>query len=473
MLSEWLLLKIELAIAVLNEWRLRIFNALASISLHLARLILQLLKRTVSLIKNWLKEHKVDDWLKTILHGAYLSVFESLYVVLYILHFSTAFLNLVNYFTEQNNKNLVEITKFFFACFKMFISVLMLTFMLAMIAHGVVPIGLLAYQHIKALFFIYSYCGFAINFITLGFSFYKYKTCGDKPDQIWLKNHYTNNAKKHFEILLVALPVMITLTLISLGLVTGPWLWVIVGIASVLLLIDMAKSIYYHVNRPKVPEPKMGALEQKNSFIDMSTKDYYYRKCRSGRLKTDNIESNRIYLLKEIIVKIFLLKTKLNSCSSSRISFFSERSKIQKKIEGLKQAASHLLVDNFLENERLYDDLVKTLQKDYQNLSENDKTLIKKNQIENLINKHKERFSKETIFDELLYARDRIKEKFKKNDLIYSQAFRQSFFRKKGDCEDIFDACKVFSELQKKTDESSSLESRLSIEKPDISLVMR
>src|SRR5436190_3154243 len=259
MFSEWLLLKIELSIAILNELRLRMFNAL-TVSIALARLILQLLKRTIGIIKNWLKETRIEDWFKAILHGSFLIVFEGLYIFLYALHFFRAFLTLVDFFTDQDNKNLVEIYKFLYAGSKVMISILMLAFLVVMIAHGFAPLSMIAYEHIKILFRVYTFSKFALNFITLSFSFYQLKTCDNNPEHDWLKAQYKANFKKHVEILLVGGLITLTLTLMSLGLVSGPWLWVMIVAASILLLFDMAKAIYYHINSCKIPEPELEKL---------------------------------------------------------------------------------------------------------------------------------------------------------------------------------------------------------------------
>ncbi|MEN9916778.1 MAG: hypothetical protein RLY40_710, partial [Pseudomonadota bacterium] len=354
---EWFLLEIDAYITALNKLRRQIFNACTAVSISLARLLLLLLKRTVCIVKNWLKENKVDEWLKTVLHGMYLTVFEDLYVFLYVLHFFRAFLTLVDFFSDQDNKNLVEVYKFLYALFKVFISVLMLTFMLILMAHGLAPLVTLSYQAIKILFRTYTFSKFGISIITLGFSYYQLKACNKDPDHEWLKANYRANLKKHVEILTVAIPITVLLTLISCGIVTGPWFWVVLGLASLFLLFDMAKAIYYHRNGCKLPEPEVAKLTQQNPFLDVSINDYYYKKCRRGRLEIDNIENNRIYLLKEIVVKIRLLQAKLANNSASRFGFFSERSKLEKKIEGLKQVASHLLMDDYQKNEILRDNI--------------------------------------------------------------------------------------------------------------------
>ncbi len=450
---EWFLLEIDAYIAALIKLQQRIFDAFAAISLALVRLFLLLLKRTVSIVKNWLKENEVNDWLKTVLHGAYFIVFEDLYLFLYVLHFFRAFLTLISYFADQDNKNLVEVTKLLYALFKIFISLLILAVMLVLMAHGIAPLATMSYQAIKILFRIYTFSRFAISVITLGFSYYQLKSCNKGPDHDWLKANYQGNIKKHFEILVVAIPITVLFTLVSLGIVTGPWFWIMLGLASLFLIFDMAKAIYYHINRCKIPEPEVGKLTQQNSFINVSINDYYYRKCRSGRLEIDNIESNRIYLLKEIIVKIKQLQVKLAHHSASRFGFFSERSKLEKKIEGLKQVASHLLMDDYQKNEILRENLVNALQKDYQSFiaTRNVRGLFHQEQIENLINEFKDHCSDGSIFDELLHARDRLKEKFSQKDMTHFQ----SFFKSIGDNKDIFYACEAFKELQQKANETA------------------
>lgn len=436
--SEWFLLKIDSYIAALNELRLRTFNVLTAISISLTRLILQLLKRTIGIVKNWLKESKIEEWLKTILHESYLNLLEGLYIFLYVLHFFRAFLTLVDYFSDRDNKNLVEVSKFLYACFKLFISILMLTFLVVMIAHGFAPLGMIAYAHIKTFFALYTFSKFVINIITLGFSCYQLKRYNNSPDHDWLKAHYKANRKKHFEILLVGGLITLLLTIVSFGLVTtGPWLWVMITAASIFLLIDMAKAIYYYINICYVQEPEVAKMPQQNSFIDFSINDYYYRKCRSGRLNVGDIETNRIYLLKEIIVKLIQIKIKLNECSCSRFSFFSEKEKLIEKIEGLKQFSALLLTDDYQKNEDLLKTISHDLHENYEEVKNEKKILIpmESNKVKNYL---------KNILNELPYTRDRFRDK----TISYSQKFRQSFFRRVGDCEDIEKACQAFSRMQ-------------------------
>lgn len=440
-LSEWFLLEFKLAelkayLALEKLRRLKrailfqlqeMYRSIASIALW--RLILLVLKRLGSMTKNWLKENKIDEWLKAILHGAYLGVFEGLYIFLYFLHFFRAFLTIIDYFSDQDNKNLVEVSKFLYAVFKVFISLLMLAFMMVALAHGVAFLGLALYYNIKIFFLIYSFSKLAISFFTLGFSFIHYKNANTALDQVWLKKQYENNLKKHREILIVAVPITLILSLLSLGLVSGPWFWVMVALASIFLIIDVVKAIYYYVKGSGVPEPAVAQLPQQNAFFDDANNNYYYRKCRTARLKNDDPEGNRIYLLKEIIVKILQLKRELKNCSSSRFNFFSEKPKIIEKIEGLKQLASTLLEDENENNTTLLNKVLNALQEDAAE-NKNDKTLISKEAIV-------------TIINEILYVRDRLGKKA----IISSQLFKQSGLKKIGACGDILQACLVHKKM--------------------------
>lgn len=441
-LNDWFLLEVEKyihqlqALLALSELRCLIgqfldqlqqmYLSIASISLW--RLILLVLKRLMGVIKAGLKYFLID------LPIPALEFF-------YILHFARAFLTLINFFEDTDNKNLVERTKFLYACFKIVISLLMLGFLIVLLVHGMAPLGLVAYAHLKNLFRAYTFSKFGISLLTLGFSYYKTKSYGDGAEHAWLLAQYQANVQKHMHILMLGTLITALLTLVSVfgfGLgVIG--LAVVIVLAGLLLIIDIAKAIYFYKNGCDVPEPKIGSLPQHNSLLDFSKSDYYYRKCRSGRLKLDDAEesseANRIYLLKEIVVKIIQLEAKLKN--SSKISFFSEKQKIQEKIEGLKQEGSLLLNDDYEENKSLFSKVIKALKEDYQQLNVNDKTLIPKKNLENLM------ISNEIAILNELHARGVIREE-KKVD--YSQPFRQSFFRKKGDCEDIRDACQLLKQ---------------------------
>ena len=445
-LNDWFLLEVEKyidqlqALLALSELRCligqfldplqQLYLSITSISLW--RLIFLVLKRLISVIKAGLKYFLID------LPIPVLEFF-------YVLHFARAFLTLINFFGDTENKNLVEGTKFLYACFKIVISLLMLGFLIVLFVHGMAPLGLVAYAHLKNLFRAYTFSKFGISLLTLGFSYYKTKSFGNGAEHAWLLGQYQANVQKHMHILTLGTLITALLTLVSIfgfGLgVIG--LAVVIVLAGLLLIIDIAKAIYFYKNGCDVPEPEIGSLPQHNSLLDFSKSDYYYRKCRVGRLKIDEAEesseANRIYLLKEIVVKIIQLEAKLKN-SSSRISFFSEKQKIQEKIEGLKQEGSLLLKGDGEENKLLPSKIIKALNEDYQQLKPNDKTLIPKKDLENLM------ISNAIAILNELHARGVIREEKK---VEYSQPFRQSFFRKKGDCEDIRDACQELLKQQK------------------------
>ncbi|MFZ0219326.1 MAG: hypothetical protein WAL30_03875 [Candidatus Aquirickettsiella sp.] len=442
-LNDWFLLQVEKYIAQLKAFlalkKLRLlfsqflcelkqmFTTIASISLW--RLILLVLKRIVSIIKTGFKYFLITVPVPAL-------------EFLYVLHFARAFLTLIDFFRDEDNKNLVEISKFLYACFKVFISLLMLIFLILLVIHGMAPLGLAAYGYIKTLFRVYTFSKFGISLLTLGFSYYKIRSYSNDAEHAWLQGHYQANVQKHTHILVLGTLITVLMTLVSVfGFGLGPiGLAVVIVLASLLLIVDIAKAIYFYKNACRVPEPFIGSLAQPNSFIDISTKDYYYRKCRTSRLKVDDLEANRIYLLKEIVIKILQLQTQLNNSTYARCYFFSEKPKIRKKIEGLKQVANILLTDEYEKNKKLLDDVSTALREDYENLNEN-KTLIPTT-IEFFL-------KKSAILDELPHARDRIS----KEDITNLQAFRQSFFRNKGDCEDISMAAQTLLQKIKETNE--------------------
>jgi hypothetical protein len=437
-LSEWFLLEVKKYIAqikaILKRFLLklrRIFEAITRISF--LRLLFLVLKRIISIIKSALRYF-------------FISLSISALEFLYVLHFARAYLRIINYFSEANNKNSAELIKLLLSIFKIFISLLMLSVLIVATAYGISPLLLLslpAYGVLKTCFRVYSGIKFAISLVTLIGSYYRREVAskrrGDNLEEAWLRAQYKDNYWKHVPMLVIGVSTTILLALLSFVGISGlgpiGFITVIV-LACSFLLIDITKSIYDFYDSTKVPEPKVGTLEQKNSLIDYSFKDYYYRKCRIARLESDDPEANHIYLLKEIVVKIIQLKAKLENNSALRFSFFSEKQKLQEKIEGLKQQANVLLSDDYAENKALFKKLIESFKKDYQELNENDKTLIPKVKFEIL------KASLKASFDEILYARDRPR------GITHLQSFRQAFFRKKGDCEDISDACQKLKELE-------------------------
>lgn len=448
MLSDWFLSEVKYYIAKLEIYLAfkklhQMFHSIASIPLW--RLILLGLKRLISLFKASLKYFLID------LPVPVLGFF-------YLLHFGRAILTLIDFIQDKNNKNLVELTKLLYACFKIIISLLMIGFLVALFVLGMAPVGLATYEYLKILFRIYTFSKFAISLLTLGFSYYKTKSYSDDLEYAWLKAHYRANTQKHMHILVLGTAVTAFLTVASVfGWGLGPvGLAGVILLAGLLLLVDIAKAIYFHRNPCCIPETFTG-LAPLNSFIDFTTQDYYYRKCRTARLRDiknpEDSQQNKIYLIKEIMVKILLLQAKLENCSSTSSHFFSEKPKIQKKIVGLKHAGSSLLSENDEENQLLFKEVIKALEKDYNEIEKN-KTLIDKIRIENFINDLKESKSSlhaVTLIDELLHAQKTI---FKEED-FNTQQFKQSFFRNLGDCEDIARACQA---QKQNWDEASNMQ---------------
>jgi hypothetical protein len=437
----WLEAFLILARLHFNQFLLQLqqmITAVASISLW--RLILLVLKRMIGIIKAGLKYFFID---------LPVPVLEFLYV----LHFARAFFTLIDFFQSRDNKNLVEITKFLYACFKVFISLLMLSFLIMLIMHGMAPLGLIAYGHIKTLFRVYTFSKFGISLLTLGFSYYKTKSYSNDEEHTWLQGHYRANIQKHTHILVLGTLITALLTLVSLfGFGLGPiGLAVVTGLAGLLLFVDIAKAIYFYKYGSNVPEPIMGTLDQKNSFIDFSTWDYYYRKYRMARLKPGNPEANRIYLLKEITVKILQLQAQLESYSQRKFSFFpscfSEEQKIQDKISGLIQVGHSLIRDDHDENVEFFNKVIKSLKNDYDDAVNENYTVLPKAKLTPKVDFVEFSLNNDStiidIFCRILF--------FEKNQPA-SQPFwfRQSFFRKKGDCEDIDNACGKLKETEQR-----------------------
>ncbi len=455
-LNDWFLLRIAIYITqlkirlALSELRRLIWQSLFSLLQEIIkafssitgwRLILQVLKRIGCIVKTGLKYIFLDLPVPAL-------------EFLYILHFARAFLTLVDFFQDSDNKNLVEITKFLYACFKIVISLVMLSFLIVLLVHGMAPLGLVAYAHIKTLFRVYTFSKFGISLLTLGFSYYKTKSCRNDAEYVWLQAQYQANIQKHTHILVLGTLITGLLTLVSVvGFGLGPiGLAVAIVLGALLLIVDIAKAIYFYKNGCIIPEPTVGSLEQKNSLIDFSTNDYYYRKCRSGRLYEINnpkdYEANKIYLLKEIVVKIIQLETKLKNNSVSRFGFFSEKPKIQKKIDGLIRVGNSLLSDKSSENEALFNTVISSLENDYM---ETEASNAGKLASEILAAKDFSKFNASNnsnlcdIFWRILL--------FDAKKLAPPQSFRQSFFRKMGDCDDIRAACQEFLTQQKPDDE--------------------
>lgn len=427
-----------------------LFRAIASISF--LRLLFLLLKRLVSIVKS-------------VLRYFFIELPTPALEFLYVLHFARAFLRLISYFSELNNKNSAELTKFLLSCFKIFISFLILSLLIVTGIYGIAPMSLAIYGSMKTSFRIYSGSKFIISLGTLLTSCYRRefvsKKYGDDLEDAWLRAQYKDNYWKHVPILFIGLATTILLSLLSfMGIAgLGPvGFIVVIALASSFLLIDIIKSIYDAYNCTKVPEPKIGSLEQKNSLIDYSVKDYYDRKCRVARLYhgEEHLIANKVYLLKEIIIKIIRLNTQLARYTTHQAGFFvscfSEKQKTEQKIIGLIQEGAGLLYTDWQENIGLFKKVTKSLERDYENIKEIDKTIIApaviKQQLNHLLkdqNFNDAGLMKDNILWRLSLGRDKVPTAKNK---VHPQRFYQSFFRKIGDCEDIAIACQAMKTLE-------------------------
>lgn len=406
------------------------------------RLILLVLKRVIGIIKAGLKCFLVDLPLPEL-------------IIFYIFHFFRAFLTLIDFFQSNENKNLIEIKKLIYACFKFIISIVMLCFLIGLAIVNISPLGVTLYSSIKILFYAYTYSKLIISALTIGLSYYKIKFYPNDTEHAWLHVNYRANLQKHTHIFIIGTLITALLTLASVygfALLGGTGFVVVIVLAALLLLVDIGKAIYFHIKPNAIEEPALGSLEQQNAFIKVSQLDYYYRKCRVGRLKPDDVETNRIYLLKEISVKIIQLQDKLKKSSLSRFNFFSEQSKYQEKIKGLKQLATTLLTNDYEKNKALLREVFNALSEDCKNLNEKDKTLISVIKIKNFINElipFKQsngiikRHAKTTLFGELLREQKKMLNT-ENTDITYPQGFYQAFFRQQSDCNDIAEACKAW-----------------------------
>lgn len=424
----------------------KIVHFIASIAIW--RLFLLVLKRIMGIVKTGLKYFLIELPVPAL-------------EFLYVLHFGRAFLTVIDFFQDRDNKNLVEIIKFLYACFKVFISLLIINVLVILLIQGVLPLGLTAYTYIKILFRIYTFSKFGISLLALGFSYYKIKSYSDDVEHAWLKANYQANAQKHMHILVLGTPIVTLLTVVSVfGAGLGPiGLAVAIVLASLLLALDIAKAIYFYSHPCIIPEPSIGDLIQQNSLIDFSSKDYYFRKCRIARLSKHNLEANQIYLLKEIIVKIAQLQTKLKNCSSLYYNFFSEKSKIKEKIFGLIHEGNSLLCEEDEANQAILEEVIEALRKDYRNIKDSKtiKTLIDKDRIENFINKLKEsnsaKVNQVTCLGKLLLVKKSVRKSIPEN--LNSQRFQQSLSRKLADSKDLAIACQ--SQRQKEINKVSTV----------------
>lgn len=463
-MGDWFLEKINILIRWIQAFialiRLRrlfglLFAKLCYIPVKLAsielwRFLSLILKRAISIVRNVLR--------------IFLMVLPiPLLEFLYVFHFLRSFLTIVNFF-KVANKNLVEITKFLLACIKVSLAVLMSILIVVAVVQGVAPLAFIGYPLLKTLFLCYTFSKFIINWLTLAYSAYRIKkadNAAEHAEHDWLKQQYAKNLQKHREILLVGIPItVLSLLLTFVGAGLGPVGFpIVIALLCGLLLFDIVKATYYFFIDNKVAEPKIGELAVKNSLIDYSYKDYYYRKCRIARLTGDDIHGDRIYLLKEIIVKIIQLDLRIKADTYFKVGrFFSEKEKIRQKREGLIQEAATLL---FRSRERNLDLLVAvfaSFDKENENIKSNNslRPLPQIKDIEEELSRLRTRLEslqKGECLNETELLWDMMPGKHKPACRLEStkkpkrpHGFFKSTFRKMADCEDIQRAVRAFSE---------------------------
>lgn len=272
------------------------------ISISFWRLTFYVLKRLISIIK-------VIDKLKL------QSLSMPSMFIFYVLHFSRAILRIVDYFYNVKNKNLGATTQLLFAFFKVFISVVMLI--------SVLCFNLPLINVLLSAFLIYSYLKLIRSLIIFGFSCYYLRCLNNSPrlENQWSKNHYKDNLKYNSSVLIFSLAFAILTILFLNGALAGGGLMTVGVLLCIVTVLDIGISIYGHFFYTVIPEPKPVAQTPVNSLIDASRHDYYYRKCRAASLTTDN-QANKIYLLKECVVKITILKKSYNLFKHERRLFF-------------------------------------------------------------------------------------------------------------------------------------------------------
>ncbi|WP_218814478.1 hypothetical protein [Rickettsiella endosymbiont of Dermanyssus gallinae] len=368
------------------------------ISISFWRLTFYVLKRLINIIK-------VIDKLKL------QSLSIPCTLIFYVLHLFRAILRIVNYFYSVKNKNLGATAQLLFAFFKVFISIAMLM--------SVLCFNLPLISVLLSAFLVYSYLKVIRSVIIFGFScYYLNRFSGDSPrlENQWSKNHYKENLKYNSSVLAFGVVFAILATLFASAVLAGGWLMAVGVLLCVVTVLDIGISIYGYFFYTVIPEPKPSTQTPVNSLIDVSRDDYYYRKCRSANLTTDN-QANKIYLLKECFVKITILKNKLQYLQARKtpifLDFFSEEKKIKTKIEGLKRLAASQLGVNLKTNVTLLFKVIRSLEED-------DKALDEKGGGEHrrLIGKHELAYLKNNINELLKYTFSEAEFEKKKGEVL-------------------------------------------------------
>lgn len=225
-----------------------------------------------------------------------------------------------------------------------------------------------------------------VGIFYLGALFYQRYQCRHDPN---LKAEYDTNIKKFAGLFIVWLLVLASVS-VPFFLPSALALGFVAGFLSACNLYDSVKSIYDYFDKTKVADPTPDNLEPKNSLEENGAWCYYgtgfipYLKTFSSNLNTSSVstlvETNHIYLIKEVLIYVKALENKL-----SQFSF--EQAKRENKIEYTLFGLAETLKNNGKNDEKYFIDIVKkgilALDKDCEKLSGKPLSLKTLNNINN------------------------------------------------------------------------------------------
>ncbi|MES2998845.1 MAG: hypothetical protein V4700_05965 [Pseudomonadota bacterium] len=288
--------------------------------------------------------------------------------------------------------------------------------------------------------------------------FYQHSKVNDENPN--LKTEYNANIKKFgklYFVWLLSLALVAVPIVISILCPLAPAVWIVVEVLlTIFNVIDLVKSTYDYFDSTKVPGLKPASQTPKNSLIDVSVNDYYYRKNRIIYLDPINSQANEAFLTKEALVKLLEFRYKLPS--------FVEKRKIKVKKMGVINDIASLMYCEGTEEE-LVNALIQgiiALNEDKHELEDGNShvNLKTKKIIENI----------NDLEDDLAELLDRMRLKISANNKNESNflinlwvsfkeqkfdttrsAYFQSFLKCTADSQDFSEACGVAKEIKQET----------------------
>ncbi|MES2142493.1 MAG: hypothetical protein V4471_06415 [Pseudomonadota bacterium] len=140
-------------------------------------------------------------------------------------------------------------------------------------------------------------------------------------------------------------------------------LWLVPVLLGFYNLFDAGKSSYDYLDNTKVTDSEPAGLEPKNSLENAVVSDYYGNKDRVIYLKMpknedtqkelyEKLRSNEIFVVKEALVKLAELQTKIERLENKEgvLPFFSEKSKIVMKKNYLIRELAQTLKRDWKDN---------------------------------------------------------------------------------------------------------------------------